>query len=285
MSDLSTITIYLFHDQIVSTLIFTVFILVIVFLFIMFRIIKRLVIVFMFRMIKREFRTTVAVGLIIIFLITSGVLYFILPYDPYFILPYDPFNYFVPEEYKYALSVSLTIIAIIEMSIVWGLFAKSGLFITTTVVRSIFMVILLFLSLMVLIGTSRIFLNPSKFTLTLWGMLATFVVYNIVWGIFLHYAAKEFGWWLTKIFTDNWVKAMDYMYLGLSSVGMLRLLTAVLDTQGNTDIVSDTQELKQITAVSVLVIGLGVTLRVTKTSIEIFEWHKRSPSTAPSKVG
>jgi len=236
-------------------------------------------------MIKREFRTTVAVGLIIIFLITSGVLYFILPYDPYFILPYDPFNYFVPEEYKYALSVSLTIIAIIEMSIVWGLFAKSGLFITTTVVRSIFMVILLFLSLMVLIGTSRIFLNPSKFTLTLWGMLATFVVYNIVWGIFLHYAAKEFGWWLTKIFTDNWVKAMDYMYLGLSSVGMLRLLTAVLDTQGNTDIVSDTQELKQITAVSVLVIGLGVTLRVTKTSIEIFEWHKRSPSTAPSKVG
>jgi hypothetical protein len=71
------------------------------------------------------------------------------------------------------------------------------------------------------------------------------------WGKGL--SAKIGGWW---------VKGIDYLYLSLSFVGLVRIVLQSMEKN-----IPFEEGLKVVTVFGVLIIAIGVALRMTKTSI------------------
>jgi uncharacterized membrane protein len=78
--------------------------------------------------------------------------------------------------------------------------------------------------------------------------------------------AKYAGRAITDKVGDWWVKAIDYAYLGLSFFGLLRIVFQSIEEN------TQARDLQTVIIVSVLIVAIGVALRITKTSIEIFHW-------------
>ncbi|WP_155256408.1 hypothetical protein [Mesorhizobium loti] len=113
-----------------------------------------------------------------------------------------------------------------------------------------------------------------------WSMFMA--VYTIIaWTTIFHNAARFagphlsagiFGEWFAKA----WVKCIDYIYLTVSALGVLRLAISGMP-----------DDLSYFNAVGVVAIGVGLGLRLTKTSIEIFGWDKppaNHPPTAQTTI-
>jgi hypothetical protein len=104
---------------------------------------------------------------------------------------------------------------------------------------------------------------------------AIFVVFLTsvaLWAVCFHVLAFNFGavigdinlgrW---SVLAKRWVKAIDYVYLSLSTLAVLRIVMSAV-TSGNDVVVFN--------ALAAVLLGFAVALRVTKTSIEIFDWDK-----------
>jgi hypothetical protein len=76
---------------------------------------------------------------------------------------------------------------------------------------------------------------------------------------------------ITDRLGDWWVKGIDYLYLSLSFIGLMRIVLQSIEETAPVN-----EGLKTITVSAVLMVALGVALRITKTSIEIFKWDVRS---------
>ena len=78
-----------------------------------------------------------------------------------------------------------------------------------------------------------------------------------------------------SIFRRNWVKAIDYIYLFLSTFSILRIVVSAVTTpQGST----------YFSAFAAVLLGFAVALRITRTSIEIFGWENASGSIPRSEA-
>ncbi|MGA7383228.1 MAG: hypothetical protein WBW81_00550 [Methylocella sp.] len=102
-------------------------------------------------------------------------------------------------------------------------------------------------------------------------ILAIFISGLLCWALFFHIIAANFGYTVRLLFkrnsflAQNWVKAIDYIYLFISSFSILRIVVSTVTTaQGST----------YFNAFAAVLLGFAVALRVTRTSIEIFEWDK-----------
>jgi hypothetical protein len=110
-----------------------------------------------------------------------------------------------------------------------------------------------------------------------YGSLLTFGSFTIVWGVLFHLVARDEGYKITtKLGGSGWVKGIDYLYLSMSFTGVVRVLLGVIDSEAN-------QDLKPVNIATVLVIAIGVALRMTKTTIEIWEWDKRPEDRARNR--
>jgi hypothetical protein len=112
-----------------------------------------------------------------------------------------------------------------------------------------------------------VFLSPSSHTAG--DIVATFVFFLFIWCLVFHIVAWHFGKKLSllhwPLFNDgNWVKATDYVYLALSAVG---ILNAVL---GFTQITGYWAYMK---VAAPLLLGIGVAIRISRTSVEIMKWY------------
>ncbi|HXW70611.1 MAG TPA: hypothetical protein VEK34_04085 [Methylocella sp.] len=97
-------------------------------------------------------------------------------------------------------------------------------------------------------------------------------------GRIFHSLAFLYGSWLTDIierytarrsiigiFGRNWVKGIDYLYLSISAVGVVKIVVgAVTTAQGSAE----------FNAIATILLGIAIAMRITRTSIEIFEWDK-----------
>jgi len=107
-------------------------------------------------------------------------------------------------------------------------------------------------------------------------LLPTFVTFTIVWGVFFHTLAKDEGSFFTRKFGRGWVKAIDYAYLTLSFAGLMSGLIGAIDPESK-------QYLKPLIILTMLVIAIGLALRITKTTIEIWEWDKQPEDRAGNR--
>jgi hypothetical protein len=151
-----------------------------------------------------------------------------------------------------------------------------------------------------LVYTWAVFIYHDE-SFTVLEVLITFIMCNIFLGVFFHSTAKNPGWWFTDALGKEWVKGIYYIYLPLSFLGVLRILAGLM-TEVNLDeeislhmrstldfmelgggpsfASGDTHNhtnLRDLTLISILMIGLGVALRITEKSIEVFEWDQRPP--------
>jgi hypothetical protein len=102
---------------------------------------------------------------------------------------------------------------------------------------------------------------------SIWEVLGLFIGFTVSWGMFFHMVAMYWGKDITAKIGGWWVKGIDYAYLTLSFVGLMRIVLQSMEE--NTAFQTG---LKSVTVFAVLIIAVGVALRMTKTSIEIFEW-------------
>jgi membrane-associated HD superfamily phosphohydrolase len=86
----------------------------------------------------------------------------------------------------------------------------------------------------------------------------------IYWSIFFHIIAWLMGSILTRYLGPNWVKCIDYFYLLGSSLGILRIALSS----------GDASTLAQVNAFGVNVLGIALSLRLCKTTIEIKGWDR-----------
>ena len=103
-------------------------------------------------------------------------------------------------------------------------------------------------------------------------VIFTFLAAVLYWAAVFHYSAFLFGHRITNlrpgifsIFTQNWVKTIDYAYLLISIVSLLKIALSI--SEAETDNI-------RFTAYSTVALSIAVALRLTKTSIEIFSWDK-----------
>jgi hypothetical protein len=109
------------------------------------------------------------------------------------------------------------------------------------------------------------------------GCKASEILQLFVCGLFLltsffHLIAFKYAYRIRNLIGQdsligrNWVKSIDYIYLLLSSFSILRIVISTTTTsEGSTS----------FSAFAAILLGLAVALRITRTSIEIFEWDKR----------
>ena len=102
---------------------------------------------------------------------------------------------------------------------------------------------------------------------SIYRVLGLFVGFTVSWGIFFHMLAMYWGKALTARIGNWWVKGIDYAYLTLSFAGLMRIVLQSMEKNMPLE-----EGLKTITVLAVLIIAVGVALRMTKTSIEIFKW-------------
>lgn len=108
-------------------------------------------------------------------------------------------------------------------------------------------------------------------------LVLIFLTSVVLWAVCFHVFAANFGYRIRQInagwcsvFFNNWVKALDYIYLTISAFSVLRILmTAVIAGNG----------IAYVNAFATVLLGLAVALRLTRTSTEIFGWDRpRQPA-------
>jgi hypothetical protein len=103
-------------------------------------------------------------------------------------------------------------------------------------------------------------------------VIVTFLTSVLYWAAVFHFCAFLFGHRITNlrlgvfsIFTQNWVKTIDYVYLLISIVSLLKIALSISEVETDN---------MRFTAYSTVALSIAVALRLTKTSIEIFSWDK-----------
>lgn len=92
----------------------------------------------------------------------------------------------------------------------------------------------------------------------------------IYWTLTFHIIFLSYGYKISSIsffgheVFKNWVKMIDYIYLLLSGLGLYRVLIAI-----NSDLPHD-----YFNSFTITIVVFAISLRFTKTSIEIFSWDK-----------
>jgi hypothetical protein len=103
-------------------------------------------------------------------------------------------------------------------------------------------------------------------------IVVIFLTSVALWAVFFHVSAINYGPSISRInlgrwsvLSVNWVKSIDYIYLTLSTLSVLRIVvSAVVVGNGVT----------YFNALAAVFLGFAVALRLTRTSIEIFGWDK-----------
>jgi uncharacterized membrane protein len=96
--------------------------------------------------------------------------------------------------------------------------------------------------------------------------ISTFVGFAVTWGALFRSIAEYEGVTLTKL-RKHWVREIDYIYLILSFVGLMRVLLGAVEK-------NPTPQETQLTNIAILVVAIGVSLRFVKTTVEINQWDK-----------
>jgi hypothetical protein len=103
-------------------------------------------------------------------------------------------------------------------------------------------------------------------------VIVTFLASVLYWSGVFHYCAFLFGHRITNLrlgvfstLTQNWVKSIDYVYLLISIVSLLKIALSISEVEADN---------MMFTAYSTVALSIAVALRLTKTSIEIFSWDK-----------
>jgi hypothetical protein len=113
-------------------------------------------------------------------------------------------------------------------------------------------------------------------------VLPTFLSCLAIWLFTFHWLAHHLGYYPRCKYGDgrpwikHWVREIDYVYLSISSLSLLKLVLSELRSA---------DELKGYNAVAVVALGVALALRITKTSIEVWDWDNknRAPAGWPSR--
>ncbi len=108
-------------------------------------------------------------------------------------------------------------------------------------------------------------------------IVVIFLTSVALWAVFFHVSAIHYGASISSmnlgrwsILAVNWVKSIDYIYLTISTLSILRIVvSAVVVGDGVT----------YFNALAAVFLGFAVALRITRTSIEIFGWDKPRKTT------
>ena len=109
--------------------------------------------------------------------------------------------------------------------------------------------------------------------------IAAFIIFFVLWAAFFHVVAWNYGPWLSSVTLPRWsfgwslrdgvwVKAIDYVYLVFSSLGILRIVVGLNAAD---------PDLRYVNVFAALLLGIGVAMRITKTTIEIAGWDQPVP--------
>lgn len=90
----------------------------------------------------------------------------------------------------------------------------------------------------------------------------------IHWTFVFHVFAKKHGGQITRgrfglIIGRNWVKFIDYFYLIGSTIGIIRIAVGNIESDETYPVFNN---------IGILILSIALSLRITKTSIEIFGW-------------
>jgi len=109
-----------------------------------------------------------------------------------------------------------------------------------------------------------------------WTIVVIFLTSVTLWALFFHVSAINYGHRISGIklgswsaLSANWVKSIDYIYLKLSTLSVLRIVVSAV-TVGN--------GATYLNAVASVLLGFAVALRITRTSIEVSGWDKSRPA-------
>jgi FtsH-binding integral membrane protein len=111
-------------------------------------------------------------------------------------------------------------------------------------------------------------------------VIAAFIIFFILWTAFFHLVAWNYGCWLSTLALPRWasglslgngvwVKFIEYIYLVFSSLGILRIVVGLNSADPN---------LRYVNVLAALLLGIGVAMRMTKTTIEIAKWDQPASS-------
>jgi hypothetical protein len=109
--------------------------------------------------------------------------------------------------------------------------------------------------------------------------IAAFIIFLVLWAAFFHVVAWNYGARISTLTLPGcnlslgdgvWVKAIDYVYLISSSLGILRIVLGLANPN---------PDLRYVNVLAALLLGIGVAIRITKTTIEITGWDR--PAAAP----
>lgn len=120
-----------------------------------------------------------------------------------------------------------------------------------------------------------LFLTVVSLIMTIKGLSAPdrspYIVINIalatvvIWTFAFHLMAFRLGRTFTKTFGPAWVKFIDYTYLGISTIGVMKLALNGLSVEGDVTFWN---------AIAVILIGIALAMRFTKTTVEIKRWDQ-----------
>jgi hypothetical protein len=126
--------------------------------------------------------------------------------------------------------------------------------------------------------TGLFFLSPA--TKSAGDVIAAFVIFFLLWTAFFHVVAWNYGSWFSTLALPRWasgvslgnglwVKMIEYVYLIFSSLGILRIVVGLNSADPN---------LRYVNVFAALLLGVGVAMRMTKTTIEIARWDQPASS-------
>lgn len=106
-----------------------------------------------------------------------------------------------------------------------------------------------------------------------WTIVSLFLASVALWGVFCHVLAMNFGPLISvdpsspgsSRLRKNWAKSIDYAYLTLSTLSILRIVVGVAESGSVVALFN---------AIAAVFLGVAVALRITKTSIEVLGWDK-----------
>jgi FlaA1/EpsC-like NDP-sugar epimerase len=109
--------------------------------------------------------------------------------------------------------------------------------------------------------------NSTDFTSII---LPAFISCLVIWTFTFHWVAYHVGWCIRQRYGDSpwvkqWVKEIDYIYLLVSSLSLLKLVITQIHPH---------DELKVYNALAAVALGTALALRITKTSIEVWGWDE-----------
>ena len=133
------------------------------------------------------------------------------------------------------------------------------------------LILTLFTALVATIFSFFYLSNPANHELST--IVIIFLTSVILWMVFFHVGSLNYGYLITTInfgkwsvLSANWVRAIDYIYLTLSTLSVLRIVVSAA-VVGNGVV--------YFNAVASVLLGFAVAMRITRTSIEIFGWDRR----------